>query len=428
MPPATVAAAPPEDFMSNAASRALSLSIALSLPLTAGCASSSDPTHAGAAARAVTAAEAAPVIAQYARGALALYDQSHRGAQAMRSAIDAMLASPSAQTLTAARRAWLAAREPYGETEAFRFYGGPIDDEGAGNVEGRINAWPMDENYVDYVMGSPLAGIINNPARFPTLTREALVMLNEQGGETNIATGWHAVEFLLWGQDHSASGPGDRPASDFALTNGTASNQDRRRQYLTLVTEQLVADLDTVRTAWAAGDPANYAARFTGRASTRALPHTQALAHMLTGMGSLSGAELAGERMTVAFEERDQEDEHSCFSDNTHNDILRNALGIENVYLGRYGADDGAGLDDLVRARNPALDARMRAAFAASLAAIRAIPTPFDQAIVGGDNAEGRMRVRAAIDALRAQTRVIEEVAAALQVPLQLEAPTDGGM
>lgn len=414
--------------MSNRHSRALSLAIALTLPLAAGCSSSTPSADAGSTARPVTAAEAAPVIAQYARGALALYGQSHRGAQVMKSAIDAMLASPSAQTLTAARQAWLAARDPYGETEVLRFYGGPIDDEGAGNVEGRINAWPMDENYVDYVMGSPMAGIINDTTAFPTLTREALVTLNERGGETNIATGWHAVEFLLWGQDRSAAGPGDRPATDFALMGGTASNQQRRRQYLTLVTDQLVADLDTVRTAWAAGDPTNYAARFTGSATTGALPHAQALTNMLTGMGSLSGAELAGERMTVAYEERDQEDEHSCFSDNTHNDILRNAIGIENVYLGRYGADDGAGLDDLVRARDPALDARMRAAFATSLAAIRAIPTPFDQAIVGGDNAEGRQRVRAAIDALRAQTRVIEAVAAVLEVELRLEAPADAGM
>lgn len=420
--------APPEVFMSSFHSHALSLAIALSLPVAAGCSSSNNSADAGSTPRAVTATEAAPVLAQYARGALALYGQSHSGAQGMKSAIDAMLAAPSAQTLTAARQAWLAARNPYGETEVFRFYGGPIDDEDAGNVEGRINAWPMDENYVDYVMGSPMAGIINNTTMFPALTREALVMLNEQGGETNIATGWHAVEFLLWGQDLSATGPGDRPATDFALTGGTASNQARRREYLTLVTEQLVADLDTVRTAWAAGNSSNYAARFTGSASSGALTHTQALTNMLTGMGSLSGAELAGERMTVAYEERDQEDEHSCFSDNTHNDILRNALGIENVYLGRYGTDDGAGLDDLVRARDPALDTRMRAAFATSLAAIRAIPTPFDQAIVGGDNAEGRMRVRAAIDALRAQTRVIEEVAAVLQVPLQLEAPADAGM
>ncbi len=412
--------------MSIVESRARSLVIALSLALAGGC--SSPNTNTGTTARAVTAAEAAPVIAQYARGALSLYGQSHRGALAMQSAIDAMLAAPTAQTLTAARQAWLAAREPYGETEVFRFYGGPIDDEGAGNVEGRINAWPMDEGYVDYVMGAPTSGIINNPAMLPTLTREALVGLNEQGGETNIATGWHAVEFLLWGQDLRADGPGDRPATDFATSRGTAMNPDRRRQYLTLITAQLVADLDTVRAAWTTDDPANYAARFTGRATRDALSPTQALANILTGMGSLSGAELAGERMTVAYEERDPEDEHSCFSDNTHNDILRNALGVENVYLGRYGADDGPGLDDLVRARDPALDTRMRAAFANSLTAIRAIPTPFDQAITGGDDAEGRLRVRAAIDALRAQTRVIEEIAAALRVPLQLEAPADGGM
>ena len=61
-------------------------------------------------------------------------------------------------------------------------------------------------------------------AAFPEITAEALTAANEEGGETNISTGWHAIEFLLWGQDLSATGPGARPATDYT----TAPNAERR--------------------------------------------------------------------------------------------------------------------------------------------------------------------------------------------------------
>ena len=77
--------------------------------------------------------------------------------------------------------------------------------------EGLINAWPLDEAYIDYVEGDPAAGVVNDPDTYPTIDAELLTSLNEQGGEANISTGWHAIEFLLWGQDLSTDGPGDAP-------------------------------------------------------------------------------------------------------------------------------------------------------------------------------------------------------------------------
>ena len=135
------------------------------------------------------------------------------------------MAAPSQATLDAARKSWLAAREFYGQTEAFRFYGGPID--GDNGPEGRMNGWPMDESYVDYVEGKPNAGFINNP-KFK-LSKASLAKANEHGGEENISTGWHAIEFLLWGQDLSETGPGDRPFDDYV--KGKGRNAERRAQY-----------------------------------------------------------------------------------------------------------------------------------------------------------------------------------------------------
>ncbi len=362
----------------------------------------------------VPAAEAAPVLAQHVGLVHGSYALVVNQTTAMQTAINTFLTTPSEANLAAARTAWATARVTYGQTEAYRFYGGPIDNEMTG-VEGQVNAWPMDENFVDYVTATPMSGIINDTTTYPTLSREAILMQNERGGETNIATGWHAIEFLLWGQDLSATGPGARPYTDYVTgAGGTAANQMRRGQYLRLVTEQLVADLTTVRDAWTPGTPGNYGATFG--ADT-----TVALRRMLTGLGSLSGAELAGERMSVAYNSREQENEHSCFSDTTHSDLLNNAIGIQNVYLGRLGSMDGPGLNDLVRSRDAALNTRMEAQLQSSIDLIRAIPAPFDQAILGADTTPGRRAIKAAIDALRLQRNTIVEVAARLGVSLTLE-------
>ena len=349
--------------------------------------------------------DAPPVIEGYAAIVRASYGDTLQTAKALRTAVDAFVAAPSPTTLEAAKTAWKAAREPYGQTEAYRFYDGPIDNPDTG-PEPRINSWPLDEVYIDYVEGSPMGGIINSTALVPAITKQLIADKNAVGAEENISSGYHAIEFLLWGQDRSPTGPGARPHTDY-LTG--AANHERRGLYLRLVAELLVDDLTAVADAWAAGSPYE--------ADLRADPQ-EALRRMLQGMGSLSGAELSGERMTVALDNRDQEDEHSCFSDNTHRDLRANAISIQNVYLGRYGAIDGPGLDELVAARDPALDTRLKEQLAASVAAIEAIPVPFDQAIL---NDAGRAKVLAAVRALQDETETLVQVATLFGIQINLE-------
>jgi putative iron-regulated protein len=353
------------------------------------------------------AAVVLPVVRHYAALVRANYEDSLAGAQELQAAVKALAAAPGEQTLADARGAWTAAREWYGQTEAFRFYGGPIDDDKG--PEGRINAWPMDEAYVDAVAGKPGAGIINN--RKAALTKAALSRANERGGEENVSCGWHAIEFLLWGQDQSETGPGARPFEDFV--DGKAPNADRRRRYLLLANELLIDDLRFLVNAWA---PAarNYRARFERGGM-------ESLRKIIVGVGSLSRGELAGERMEVAMNTQDQEDEHSCFSDNTHRDIVANALGIENVWLGRYKRRDGstlqgASLNDLVAAKDAALAGRVVQQIAASVAAAQAIQAPFDREIIGGNDAPGRQRVRKTIDSLVQQSKDMVDAAAALGI------------
>lgn len=356
---------------------------------------------------AAASATPAAVNAHYAALVHANYADTLQAAQALRQRIKDLVAQPSLEHLQAARKAWLAARECYGQTEAFRFYGGPIDNDKG--PEGQLNAWPMDESYVDGLDGKS-GGLIGK--RGFKITKASLAAQNERGGEENVATGWHAIEFLLWGQDLSPTGPGDRSFEDFV--DGKAPNADRRRQYLVVVTDLLIDDLQGLLNAWAPGAKNNYRARFEKGGQ-------ESLRKMLVGMGSLSRGELAGERLEVALASQDQEDEHSCFSDNTHRDAVTNALGIENVWLGRYQRADGTllqgpALRDLVAAKDAALAQRLSEQMAGSVVAAGKIQAPFDQEIMGDKTAPGRLRIQATIDSLTAQSKLLVEAATAVGI------------
>jgi putative iron-regulated protein len=356
------------------------------------------------------------VIKQYATILHAAYADALTQAERLRVAVDLFLESPDPGRLAKARDAWIAARIPYLQTEASRFCEGPIEA-----VEPRINAWPIDESYIDSVAGAPESGYINQPSRHPAINRALLIELNEREGEQNICAGYHAVEFLLWGQDLRDDGPGNRPHTDY-VAGGSSPNAERRRRALAETVSLLVEDLRHVRDEWAPGRADNHRARFL------ALPPKEALAAIIKGMGTLSGPELAGERLTVPYETKEQEDEHSCFSDTTHQDVIYDLVGVRNLHLGRYqplqgGELRGPGLHDLVAAADPDLAERLRRQIETSLAAARALPQPFDRTIRGADHSAGRKAVRELIQSVQAQADLLAESAARLSIPVQFVLP-----
>lgn len=389
------------------------------------------------------------VVEHYADLAHANYEDALETARALNVATDALLAKPSEESLEAAKDAWLQARVAYQQSEVFRF-GNPVVDE----WEGQLNAWPLDEGMIDYVaadgyqheMGNEgaTANIIANreiniggeTIDVNTITPELLANLNEAGGsEANVATGYHAVEFLLWGQDLNGfeAGAGDRPVTDYVKGEAcTHGNCDRRGEYLNAATDLLVNDLEWMVAQWAPAESGNY------RAELLAEPPQQVFQKMLFGMGSLSLGELAGERMKVSLEANSYEDEHDCFSDNTHNSHFYNAKGVQNVYLGTYtttGGEEisGASLADLVQETNPELDQELRADIELTMIALQEMkdaaeatdkPMPFDM-MIAPDNAKGAQIINKSIAALVKQTGTIEQIAAELGVA-SLE-PDDAG-
>jgi putative iron-regulated protein len=371
------------------------------------------------------------VTTHYADIALATYQDSLTTAQTLQTAVQALIATPSDATLRAARTAWKAARIPYQQSEAFRFGNAIVDD-----WEGRVNAWPLDEGLIDYVgtdygneenalatlnvIATPkftLSGTeIDATAITPTLI--ATTLHEADGIEANVASGYHAIEFLLWGQDLNGTGPGagTRPWTDFAAGAAcTNSNCDRRGAYLQAATDLLVRDLQEMVDNWTEAGPA--------RAAVTADPQAGLLA-MLTGMGSLSYGELAGERIKLGLMLNDPEEEHDCFSDNTHNSHYYDGVGIQNVYLGRYIRIDGSvvegpSLSDLVAGVDPAIDTQLTAELDASVTALGAIKAAaeagfaYDQMLAAGD-AKGEALIMAAVDALVTQTASIDRAVTAL--------------
>jgi putative iron-regulated protein len=401
--------------------RFLSVRIATTLALVTllgGVASSCRQTT--EAPRELTRAEVEPVLVQYADIAWASYSDSVTRAKDLERAVGAFVDAPSEDSLKSARDAWVEARLPYLQTEVYRFYGGPIDE-----VELLVNTWPLDEEYLETSDGK--AGVVRDAIKYPALSEALLAELNLKEGETSVSTGFHAIEFLLWGKDTSTEGPGTRSftdyvsepapttlASDLRQPPGAEATVARRRgEYLKLASALLVRHLSQVAAAWRPNVANNYRSRFVE------LEPRAGLLSLVKGAGSLSGAELSGERLTVPYETRDQENEHSCFSDTTHIDLEYDAIGIRNVLLGRYRRLDGTELrgksvHDLVKVSDPALAAKLERAANEGVLAARAIPVPFDRAIAGADDTPGRLGVKRAIVAFQNLTTTLDAVAANL--------------
>ncbi|WP_053979496.1 imelysin family protein [Marinagarivorans algicola] len=394
------------------------------------------------------------VVEHNAQLAFALYSDALTTAEQLHSAIEALVSSPSAATHQSAKDAWLAAREPYGQSEIYRFRAGPIDDlNDEGNLvdgegpEGRLNAWPLGEAVIDYVanavdgvagpenadsLGTLDGNIINDTQNFPTITAAVLKddSLSLGSDERNVIAGYHAIEFLLWGQDLNLDGSGNgerdstagqRPWSDYATgADCTNGHCDRRGDYLKAASELLINDLTLLVNAWNPTAGNNYYTRYIAAGES-------SLKGMLESMGRMGYGELAAERINAALIEEAQEDEHSCFSDNTHRDIYLNFDGIRITYSGDYTRVDGteltgAGIDDLLVAmEQSALNTQMQNAFDKTASFIQQIDDkanmgiPFDIQI---EVTEHQTAIKETVNALAEQKDVIEDIAKALNITL----------
>jgi len=355
----------------------------------------------------------------YVEMAYAAYSDSYVTAQALQKSIQQLLASPSATTLANAKQAYKLARVPYQQSEIMRWdtditiNADLAKDSGLSSVddwEGQVNAWPLDEQAIDYVDGNKNAGIINQKGG-EKITAEYLIEQNGVGGEANVTTGFHAIEFLLWGQDLNGTkaGAGARSVNDFQTDASglcSASNCDRRRDYLDAATQLLVDDLLAMQQEWS---PA--ATKTTGTLANNFLNSDDAIRYILFAMKSMATDELASARMNEGLAGVDPEQEHDCFSDLSHVAIYHNFQSVRNAFYGGYQGPDGnvvegASIADLINQKNRALFNEFDAAFdriEQSMFAVLAAgeqsknPIRFDQIIGQSEDAKEK---KAALDAV----------------------------
>ena len=379
------------------------------------------------------AADKAKVVDTYADIAHAMYEDSLIAAGSLKAAVDNLIASPSREAMVRARAAWIAARQPYQQTEGFRFGNAAVDE-----WEGKVNAWPLDEGLIDYVDASYgkdsadnpyyTANVIANPSlRLGGKTIDAAKITPEllsgtlhevDGVEANVATGYHAIEFLLWGQDlnGTSAGAGNRPHTDYDTKNCTNGNCDRRAQYLSAATDLLITDLKDIVQQWAPGGDARKAA--TGDAA-------KGIGAIVQGLGSLSYGELAGERIKLGLMLHDPEEEHDCFADNTHNSHYFDQVGMMAIYSGNYARIDGSvvsgpSLADLIASKDKALAAKIDGALNATLDSMQIMKDLADRRVmaydqmIGEGNAKGNKIIQDVVDGLVAQAKAIESAMAPL--------------
>ncbi|MGY9106848.1 MAG: imelysin family protein [Alphaproteobacteria bacterium] len=391
-------------------------------------------------ATAMAATAPQDVLITYGDIAEAIFEDSLVTAREMQSAVEEFLGNPNDATLSAARAAWIEARVPYQQSEGLRFGNAYVDE-----WEGRVNAWPLDEGLLDYVADTYGDSSDMNPLYTLNLIAEEEIRIGARqidarviddallrelhegmGVEANVATGYHTIEFLLWGQDLNGTGPGagNRPASDYDPNACSNENCERRAQFLRVATDLLIEDLEDMTAAWAPGGAARQELAAKGEGG--------GLVTILTGIGSLSYGELAGERMRLGLILRDPEEEHDCFSDNTHNSHFYNQVGMIALWRGEYARVDGstlsgASLRDYVMERDPAAVERMDSAMNEALMRLRQIKDAADSGqmaydqMLGADQPEGNAMIQAAVDALIAQTRADEAVVVSLGLAMAVE-------
>jgi putative iron-regulated protein len=379
------------------------------------------------------------ILTTYSDIGQAMYQDSITEAEKLKTAVDAFLAQPNDATLKAARDAWKQSRVPYMQSEGFRFGNPEIDD-----LEGNVNSWPLDEGLIDYVDSAygttsdsnPFytLNVIANPSLkmgdktvdASKITPELITSLQSAGdNEANVAIGYHAIEFLLWGQDLNGTGPGagNRPASDYDQANCTHGNCDRRADYLRSATTLLIDDLKKMEAVFAEGGP--------GRTRLLANPQ-EGLTAMFTGLGSLSYGELAGERTKLGLMLHDPEEEHDCFSDNTHNSHYYDELGMWDIYNGTYKRIDGSevkgpSLRALMKATDIKTAQRVVDAMKATSGAMTVLKETADSGkmaydqMIGDNNPEGNKIVQNVVDTLVAQAHAYEAAVKSLGLTIKVE-------
>ena len=312
-------------------------------------------------------------------------------AEALQKAVAAFTAAPSAESLDAAKLAWIAARLPYLQSEILRF-----------NAE--LETASFDPASVDYLKTKPKSGIINDAAKYPNIDQIMVASLGTQSG------GFPAIEFLLWGEDLDLKGPGKRSFEDYVEEKNPAA--ERRALYLNACAVLVAEGAAAQAASWKADVPDSLRTKFL------AMPTDEILGKICTNVSALAGDEIARKIVATAYEAR--KDESSNFSDTTHFDLIYACSGIGNVVAGAYvGLDkeikvQGAGLMKLAETLGERQAEDLKLATNDMMLAVTEFRPPFDRALIAPDDSPAREAIRKIQSSLEDFSRAANDLAKGL--------------
>jgi putative iron-regulated protein len=249
---------------------------------------------------------------------------------ALKEAVSAFVKNPKAETHLLAKVSWMRARLPFLQSEFSRV----IAESGkvGSDISNRLNGWPIDPGHIDYTCLMAGGNIISSKEKYPAITSELLRSMNLKAGESDFTTGYHVIEFLLWGEDLDKESSGKRSFKDYDKNNSELAK--RRADYLLACCELLIQDLKDLVFEWDTESKNNL------RSSLESMPSDQAITKIL-GMVSFLADDLAKSQIGSIISKGATFKEQSTFSDTTHFDFLHTVAGISNLAAGAYVGLDG---------------------------------------------------------------------------------------
>ncbi|PWU04599.1 MAG: hypothetical protein C5B52_01165 [Bacteroidetes bacterium] len=294
------------------------------------------------------------------------YDELKTKASILNTAISTLNIIPTDANLDAAKIAWRDLRVTWERCEGYLF--GPVEDD---EYDPETDTWPVSFNDLDSLLAS------SNP-----LGVDDIEALNQRS-----LKGYHPIEYVLWGKEGLQTAAG--------IT-------DRQKQYVTSLSLHLKSQAEKLYSSWAPGG-GNYGQHLlnAGKGSTLYPMKKDAFLAILEGM--LAICEEVGEgKMKEPFDTQDPNIVESPFSGNSVSDFRNNITGALNVYKGKFN-DDGVGLNELVRAKNIALDNEIQQKFNTAINSFNSITKPFEQAIISE-----RIQCQTVMDALEALSETLD--------------------
>ena len=298
--------------------------------------------------------------------AVAGYKDLHDASATLYNSIDALNNNATDANLETARKAWKDMRSVWEQCEGFLF--GPVEDN---DYDPNMDTWPTDYVQMDSLLSSS----------------NALALADIQSATLSLR-GYHPIEYILFGNH------GDRTAA--AITA-------RQKQYMMSLATDLKNTCNDLYLSWTAA-PVNFAQQVitAGSGSTKYAKKQEAYIAIVESMIGI--CEEVGEgKMKEPYDAQNPNIVESPYSGNSLTDFKNNIIGLQNVYMGKYKTD-GAGLNDLVAAKNKSLDNKIQSQLTAAINSFDNITVYYEDAIISQ-----RVQVEQAIESLATLKTTLDE-------------------